>query len=210
MCHAIKRYKGLKKLALQWNSTARLSWDDTAPEDCIFLLDSVEAPYGCSPGRGPDMLSSLKFNAELGAWWSYPTSDSEFLQLENGIRNALGMDANAVLDHEDDTLILRGWQARHQDRVAGHVRALAEACPSLDEFEWHMLDQGDHQGYPLAARWAWYIERDYAGQVTQLLGDLTWTDGPRGDPMPLHPLVGEELQRALTLQKISLRKYYHL
>ncbi|KAJ6627177.1 hypothetical protein B0H10DRAFT_423956 [Mycena sp. CBHHK59/15] len=80
----------------------------------------------------------------------------------------------------DDTCVMPLWEARRQLEMEWWVRLLAEACPTLEVFEWSIredqfepyeLSMGECAHPPL---WIWKIYKDAAGGVRLVSGNLTW------------------------------------
>ncbi|GJE84943.1 hypothetical protein PsYK624_010190 [Phanerochaete sordida] len=120
---------------------------------------------------------------------------SELERLEDGVRTALCLDADTALDRDDESLLFWAWEAHNYTRVAAAVRALAQARPTLEEFDWYVSQDED----PLldVVVWRWRIRRRADGSIRSIDGQLWWTGGPRGDPPPFLALVGQERERAV-------------
>jgi hypothetical protein len=199
----------LKKLTVHWFTAYYCVWDyssDPHSHDYIPLLDDAVPPYGRCPGEFAITLDDVKTKEFQPV--VLPLSGAKLTQLEDGIRRSLNLEDDAILDYTDDAIIMRAWEARHRHRVARQVRAIAEACPLLEEFEWYLVDDKQECETYMAVRWMWKIKRDETGQIKLISGDLAWTTCVHGDPPRLYILVGDELQRALTMGKGSLNRYY--
>lgn len=205
----VRTYKSLKKLAVHWFTPYEYVWDQVlspCSHDYIPLLDNAVPPYGRCPREFTITLNDLKSKEDSPV--IRPMSDSKLAQLEDSIRRSLNLEDDAVLDYTDDTLLMRAWETRHYHRVARHVRTIAEACPSLEEFEWYLIDDKQECETYMAVRWMWRVRRDRMGQIKLVSGELAWTNCMHGDPPRFYMLVGEELRRALTMGKASLNRYY--
>ncbi|GJE84948.1 hypothetical protein PsYK624_010240 [Phanerochaete sordida] len=116
-------------------------------------------------------------------------------RLEDGIRSALCLDADAPLDRDDPHLLFWAWEAHNYTRVAKAVRSIAAARPTLQEFDWHIAQEA---GLLLGVVvWKWRIQRRADGSIRSIDGQLWWTGGPRGDPPPFLALVGQEREKAI-------------
>ncbi|KAI0782353.1 hypothetical protein BC629DRAFT_551230 [Irpex lacteus] len=118
-----------------------------------------------------------------------------------GVRKVFELSEDEELDSFDDTLLMRAWAARNQDYADWTAETIAFMCPKLVQFDWYFLSDRhyilttprDHQ----RVVWSWRIERGKKGPY--VMGNLRWTGCLSGDPRPMYPLVGQELERAMEL-----------
>ena len=125
----------------------------------------------------------------------YSVDEPSLERLEDGIRSALCMDAGIPLDRDDPNLLFWAWEAHNYTRVAKAVRSIAEARPTLEEFDWHVAQEAELLMGVVV--WRWCIHRQTDGSIKSIDGQLWWTGGPRGDPPPFLALVGQEREQAV-------------
>lgn len=77
-------------------------------------------------------------------------------QIEASVRETLLLDSEDLLDEDDGGLLLRAWEARNQVKMERIVRGLAKACPTLERFEWWVLNHKEFDG---VVHWDWKIDR---------------------------------------------------
>ena len=154
---------------------------DAAYEAEIPFLDDPDPPFFTA--GYPTILAEL-----LEMTYSRRRKD----KIEQGIREALYLEADAPLDENDRSLLMSAWGAHNYKLVARNVRKLAESVPHLEEFEWYVINQSNSQ-YSLDVLWKWKIIRDENGTVTLVNDDLTWAGCARGNPPPFPLFVGQEM-----------------
>ncbi len=131
-------------------------------------------------------------------------SEDEIISVVYGVRMIFKLPPDEELDEDDVTLLMRAWRDRNEAQAASFTRAIAEACPLLEEFDWYFQSDVFHgdEGNPLGSTcvlWSWKIHRNTNHQRPPISGTLRWSGCVQGDPPFFYPLVGQELKRALRL-----------
>lgn len=202
LSYGLRNWPRLKKLALHWPfyyTYWRCPHEDTRFDNTIYvcgLCDDRKIPFldWLPPPFYDDSRRPMSLNGLQNAVRAM--RNEAFVQrLEDGIRTVLCMDEDAPLDRDDPTLLFWAWEARNYPLVASAVRLMAEARPTLEEYDWYVVhDQGD---LPDVVVWKWRIRRNHDGSVRSIHGSLWWTGGSRGDPPPFLALVGQELEQTV-------------
>ena len=124
--------------------------------------------------------------------------------IAKGVREVLNVPDEAELDAYDDTLLIRAWEVRNAYYAHWIARFFASACPQLEYFDWYFLSERPFLRWGVeeygTVLWNHKILRDpgrKGKRSIDVFGALRWTGCIRGDPPPLYPFVGQELERAI-------------
>ena len=122
----------------------------------------------------------------------------------NGVREILNVPDEEELDVHDDTLLIRAWEARNTYYADWTARIFASTCPQLEFFDWYFLSQRPFLDWGIedhgTVSWNYKFLRSpwrKGKRSLSVFGTLRWTGSIQGNPLPLYPLVGQELERAI-------------
>ena len=188
----------MRKIALAWAShTDEWKWTSNRPITYTlhhkrFRFPTLEECLTSKELRGLDGFVALRplqqrpnTLAELADDRNY-FRDDDLPRLLASLKAVLDED----IDMNDPHVIMRAWEARNTCYAAEGFRLLAEACPALEEIEWHIPKDWTL----MHTRWVWKVFRDETGSVRLVSPrELTWTGCPTGDPPRMEILVGQEL-----------------
>ncbi|TFY63970.1 hypothetical protein EVJ58_g2927 [Rhodofomes roseus] len=196
---SLRKWPRLRKLSFCCGDMDRLRWRAGDPMHFLGQVEPpVYVPYMVSVD-GMDDLFARHHKIEEGAPFSleqlrllHELADAEVAQFIEDIQDVLNETVNPDEVMHDPHLPMRVWQTFcERQYVAPAMRALAEACPTLEEIEWYLVGPYfvEH-----AVRWLWkvYRERDGKG-VRRVTGELTYRGSPRGDAQSFDCLLGQEL-----------------
>lgn len=184
MAAALQHYTRLRKFAFEWvihDEEWRWNADDH-PDDLVgdYLKTAnglICAEYVQSvPDTPAELVASEYF------------TDDEWPNTKQALQEIL----DEEIDEDDPTVLIRGWRARNERFVSQGMRALAEACSTLEEIEWH-IPRYWGQGSTL---WVWTIYRDAEGGVRLVNPKEFWYTGSVADTeySKMDILVGQELK----------------
>ncbi|KAI0094307.1 hypothetical protein BDY19DRAFT_912184 [Irpex rosettiformis] len=200
----LRNLRHLRKLALYWYvaKTYRFKacWGfqneyGRRGNRYVPYLDDAEPPYDVKRFR-MKMLTLGELEGSIGPFISN--------RITAGIREALELADEDELDSYDDTLMIRAWKARNEEYADQVAKVVAFVCPQLVAFDWYFLTEKSTpvRGFddPKTVLWSYKFLRNRSDPcLVEPLGTLRWTGCLLGDPLPLYPLVGQELKRVRNL-----------
>lgn len=168
--------------------------DDYIP----FLDDAVLPSYTTHRGQYQlPTLHRLALAIEKESEEDPSISEDIFDETVEGVRAVLEIADEDELDIHDESLLMRAWETRNEQFATFAVRQMSKMSPSLETFDWYFCDGSlsDYGSPQNTVVWSWDIQQE--GERTLIRGDLKYTGCLKGDPPPLYPYIGQELQYAL-------------
>lgn len=143
-------------------------------------------------GDGPPMFDDHAL--DFRTWCKEQLDDSWWSEAHEDFREYF---VDYGLDCHDDACAMKLWEADHATTMHPWVRGLANACMTLEVFEWSMRDSWFDAGQlsmglrPHPPLWRWDIYRNSSGGVRAVSGHLTWNGHPN------HPSssLGEQFKK---------------